>query len=186
MESPSMSMKKMSGHHGVCDKWPRRLIAPLVLSVSFILITGCATVRFYSDADMKNETGLRFYTLKPYLLVEYNAEKDNTVKTNVVYLPDLASPQYLKLKTGIGSNDLKMDFTNSVLTSYGVVSESMFSETMEAVAAMLSKSAYAAQTFTGQVTPAPDESVTYFRLYEIIPGSDGTTLKEIIPDQRNK
>ena len=147
--------------------------------MSIFLITSCATVKFYSDPGLKNETGLRYYTLKPYLLVEYRAEKDNTVKTTVVYLPDLGNPQYLVLKTGIGSNELKMTFSNGALTSYGVVSESMASQTLEAVAAMLSKSAYAAQTFTGPEMPAADESITYFRLYEILPGRDGTTIKEV-------
>jgi hypothetical protein len=159
----------------------KRLIIKAVIFGSFIILAGCASVKFYSDSDLENETGLRYYTLKPYLLVEYKAEKDNTVKTSVVYLPDLANPQYLEFKTGIGSNDIKLTFTNSSLTSYGVVSESMFSETLEAVAAMLSKSAYAAQGFTGPGVTETEDSVTYFKLYEIIPGRDGTTVKEIIP-----
>ncbi len=45
-----------------------------------IAFSGCATVKIYSDDGLKNVTGLRFYTLKPYLLVEYLAEKDKTVK----------------------------------------------------------------------------------------------------------
>ncbi len=159
----------------------KQCIINIVIFGSFIILTGCATVKFYSDPDLKNGTGLRYYTLKPYLLVEYRTEKDNTVKTSVVYLPDLANPQYLGFKTGIGSNDIKLTFTNSSLTSYGVVSESMFSETLEAVAAMLSKSAYAAQGFTGPGVTETEDSVTYFKLYEIIPGRDGTTIKEIIP-----
>ncbi len=81
-------------------------------------------MKVYSDAGLKNETGLRFYTLKPYLLVEYQAEKDNTVKTSVVYLPDLSAPQFMKLKPGIGSSELKMTFSNSALESYGVVTDS--------------------------------------------------------------
>jgi hypothetical protein len=156
-------------------------INTLILIVSFILLTGCATVKFYSDHDLKNETGLRYYTLKPYLLVEYKAEKDNTVKTTVVYLPDLANPQYVVAKTGIGRNELKLTFTNSALESYGVVSESQFPETLDAIASILSKSAYATQTFTGKETTGTDASGIYFRLYEIITGREGTTLKEIVP-----
>ena len=114
-----------------------------------ILIAGCATVKVYSDADLKNETGLRSYTLKPYLLVEYLAEKDNTVKTTVVYLPDLASPQYMVLKPGIGSSELKMSFKDGALETYGVVTDSKLPESMEAFAAILSKTAYATQAFTG-------------------------------------
>ena len=161
------------------------LIRLLTLFVFLITLTNCASVKFYSDPDLKKETGLRYYTLKPYLLVEYKAEKDHTVKTTVVYLPDLANPQYLVLKTGIGSNELKLAFTNGALTSYGVVSESMASETLEAFASMLSKSAYAGQAFTGPEIPDTDYSGTYFKLYEIITGSDGTTIKEIIPGQKN-
>jgi len=143
-----------------------RSVSLLVLFVGIVAFTGCASVKFYSDADLKKETGLRYYTLKPYLLVEYKAEKDNTVKTNVVYLPDLSSPQYVRITNGFGSNELKMNFENSGLVSYGIISKSELPETMEAIAAMLSKSAYAAQTFTGERFHEPDEEETYFRLYE--------------------
>ena len=78
------------------------------MAVSLILLAGCATVKVYSDAGLTNETGLRFYTLKPYLLVEYTSDKDNPVKTSVVFIPDISSPQYMKLKPGIGSSELKI------------------------------------------------------------------------------
>lgn len=172
MKSYSITGKRMT---------VKRSLSLLILFVGLFAFTGCASVKFYSDADMKEETGLRYYTLKPYLLVEYKAEKDNTVKTNVVYLPDLASPQYVRITTGLGSNELKMTFANSGLTSYGLASESELPEVMEAFAAMLSKSAYAAQTFTGERMLQVDEEETYFRLYEILPGPDGTTIKEVIP-----
>lgn len=158
-----------------------------VLTVAVILITGCATVKVYSDAGLKNETGLRFYTLKPYLLVEYLAEKDKTVKTSVVYLPDLSDPQFMVLKPGIGSSELKMAFKNSALESYGVAVDSQLPESMEAFAAMLSKSAYAAQAFEGAppYTPSeegelPTDPGTSFRLFEIITGPSGSTLKEVV------
>src|SRR5665647_3447016 len=161
----------------------KRLIICLVVLSGIVLFTGCATVKVYSDADLKNETGLRSYTLKPYLLVEYQAEKDNTVKTTVVYLPDLSDPQFMVLKPGIGSSELKMSFNNSALESYGVVTDSQLPESMEAFAAILSKSAYATQAFTG---PAPQgtlnqEQGTPFRLFEILPTSSGTVLKEVMP-----
>ena len=156
----------------------------VVTLVSLIALTSCANIKFYSDPDLKKETGLRFYTLRPYLLVEYKAEKDNTVKTSVVYLPDLSDPQYLKARTGIGRNDIKMTFANSALASYGAVSQSQIPELMEAFANILSKSAYAAQAFTGPPQPSPDDSGTYFRLYEIIQGSDGTSLQEVVIGNR--
>lgn len=149
-----------------------------------LVFSGCASVKVYSDPEMKNETGLRYYTLRPYLLVEYIAEKDNTVKTTIVYLPDLSSPQYMVLRPGIGSASLKMDFSNSALQSYGLVADSQLPEAMEAFAAILSKSAYATQAFTGPQTTT-EEGGPVFKLYEINSYRGGTTLKEIIPLQQN-
>jgi len=157
----------------------KRPMSLLILFVSFLAFTGCASVKFYSDSNLTNETGLRYYTLKPYLLVEFKAEKDNTVKTTVIYLPDLANPQYVRTTPGLGSNELKIDFINGAISSYGLVSESQIPETLEAFAAMLSKSAYAAQTFTVEGMPKTDFSEIYFRLYEIIHGPDGTKIKEV-------
>ena len=150
--------------------------------VACILLAGCATVKVFSEPELKNETGLRFYTLKPYLLVEYMAEKDNTVKTSIVYLPDLSSPQFMLIKPGIGSSEVKMGFKNSALESYGVVTDSKLPESMEAFAAILSKSAYATQAFTRPESPEAlnPETVISFRLFEIIPGPEGTTLKEVL------
>lgn len=162
----------------------KRLTVILLVAVC-ILLTGCATVKVYSDAGLTNETGLRYYTLKPYLLVEYMAEKDNTVKTSVVYLPDLSSPQYMFIKPGIGSSELKMSFKNSALESYGVVTDSKLPESMEAFAAMLSKTAYAAQVFTAPVPRDPctlyPEPCNPFRLFEIVFSAGGATLKEVLP-----
>ena len=154
----------------------------ILLVAAGILLAGCATVKVYSDAGLKNETGLRFYTLKPYLLVEYMAEKDNTVITSVVYLPDLSDPQFMVLKPGIGSSELKMTLKNSALESYGVVTDSQLPESMAAFADILSKSAYAAQTFTrsGSQETMNKEQETCFRLFEIIISGDGTTLREVM------
>ena len=160
----------------------KKLAILAALTVSGILLTGCATVKIYSDAGLKNETGLRFYTLKPYLLVEYLAEKDKTVKTSVIYLPDLSDPQFMVLKPGVGSSELKMAFKNSALESYGVATDSQLPESMAAFADILSKSAYAAQTLSSAVSVRegiPFEEETPFRLYEILFTPTGTVLKEV-------
>ena len=165
----------------------KKLTVFAAIPVAFMLMTGCATVKIYSDAGLKNETGLRFYTLKPFLLVEYMAEKDKTIKTSVVYLPDLSDPQFMVLKPGVGSSELKMAFKNSALESYGVATDSQLPESMEAFAAMLSKSAYAAQAFEGAPPYAPSDEGEHptdlgatFRLFEIMPGPSGSTLKEVV------
>jgi hypothetical protein len=159
----------------------KRIPVIAAVVVAFLLSSGCATVKVYSDAGLNNETGLRYYTLKPYLLVEYQADKDNKVKTTVIYLPDMTSPQYMKIKPGVGSSELKMTFSNSALESYGVVTDSQLPESMAAFADILSKSAYAAQNFSGsgQGTETVQEQVTPFRLYEIIFTASGTALREV-------
>ena len=160
----------------------KKLHALAVLTVAVVLFTGCATVKVYSDAGLTNETGLRYYTLKPYLLVEYLANKDNTVKTSVIFLPDLSSPQFIRLKPGIGSSELKMTFSNSSLESYGVATDSQLPESMAAFADILSKSAYAAQTLSS-VASAKDDSAPGedppFRLFEIVFTATGTSLREV-------
>jgi len=161
----------------------KKLTVFAAILVANVLLNGCATVKIYSDAELDNETGLRFYTLRPYLLVEYMADKDNTVKTSVIYLPDLSSPQYIKLKPGIGSGELKMTFGNSALESYGVATDSQLPESMAAFADILSKSAYAAQTFTGTRpgVNAEQSEISPFRLFEILITPAGTKLKEVTP-----
>jgi hypothetical protein len=54
---------------------------------------------------------------------------------------------------------------------------------MEAFAAILSKSAYATQAFTGPESPGTinQEQGTPFRLFEILPGKDGTIVREVMP-----
>ena len=179
----NLSLIKMNTYFTFFERMTfRKSVSELILFVAFISFSGCASVKFYSDADLTKKTGLRYYTLKPYLLVEYKAEKDNTVVTSVVFLPDLANPQYVKVTSGLGSNNLDMTFENSGLTSYGLESSSEIPETMEAVAAMLSKSAYAAQTFRGEIVKEDeDRSEIDFKLYEIIQEPEGTKIKEIIP-----
>lgn len=154
-----------------------------ILLFSFLAVflsAGCASVKFYSKPDLSGETGLRYYTVKPYLLVELNSEKDNTVKTTLLWLPDLSNPQYIVLKPGIGSNELKLAFTNSSLTSYGLVSESEIPETIGDLSTLISKTSDAVQPFAKpQEDPKQTQSDNNFKLFEIIINSSGTTLKEI-------
>jgi len=158
----------------------RKLFPYCSIVLLLLLLSSCASVRFYSGSDLKKESGLRFYTVKPYLLVELQSTKDNTVKTTVVYLPDLSNPQFITLKSGVGSNEIKMAFTNSTLNSYGSVSESQIPETINAIASLITKSADAATSFTGPPNiPGQPSSTDIFRLYEIVFGEEGTELREV-------
>jgi len=159
----------------------KKLIVPAAIFAASALLAGCSAVKIYSDAELTKETGLRCYTLKPYLLVEYQSQEENKAKTTVVYLPDLSSPQFIRLKPGLGASELKMTFSNSALESYGVAIDSQLPESMAAFADILSKSAYAAQNFSG-IPPGPagqQAPQQPFRLFEIILTPAGTSLREV-------
>ena len=117
-----------------------KLLANKIIKFTLIgclfLFCCCATVKFYGEKELKNETGIKFYSSRPYLLVEYmgrissetetkgmGARVDTLVKTSVIFLPDLHEPQYVKFRPGIGSSDLKLNLSNSILTSYGLTTD---------------------------------------------------------------
>ena len=158
----------------------KKVFPLIILAILACFISGCASVRIYSGSDLTKKTGLRFYTVKPYLLVELKSEKDNTVKTSVVYLPDLASPQYIVFKPGIGSNELKLAFTNGSLNSYGLMTESQIPETINALAGLVSKSSGVVGQLAQQANRIEQVSTEVnFKLYEIVIGAEGTELKEV-------
>jgi len=148
---------------------------PLLILVSgiFVFLSGCATVKFYTDEALKNETGLRVYTPKPFVLVEYRNTKTESVRTTIVYLPDLTRPQYIKPRPGIGSNALKIEITNGFLTAYGLTTDTKMPETLGKITDLLTRStssiADLARSKTDTGSPEP-----VFELYEIVI-SDGQT-----------
>ena len=144
----------------------------------FILLTSCASVKFFNDEGLKNETGLRVYTPKPFLLVEYRNTKTESVRTTIVYLPDLTKPQYIKPKPGIGSNALKLEITNGFLTSYGLTTDTKIPETLGKITDLLTKSTSSIADITRNKTDVePDQPV--FELYEIVISDGQTKLVQV-------
>ncbi|MEL6719678.1 MAG: hypothetical protein AAFO82_16725 [Bacteroidota bacterium] len=109
------------------------LLSLLILT----LLSSCATVKFYDDAELSKESGIEFYSAKPYLLVERKLAKDIALKSTIIYLPDMGKPKYAKLKPGFGSSDLKLSLSNGIITSYGVTSDSKIPETITALTGVL-------------------------------------------------
>jgi hypothetical protein len=157
----------------------RRAISLFSVSLVLCLIAGCASVNFYTSPNLTGKTGLKYYNVKPYLLVELNATKDNSVKTSVIYLPDMANPGYIAVKPGFGSSELKVALTNGYISSVGLLNESKIPESMDAIAALLSKSGYAVNQFTQAGPPSQSIDQPDFRLFEIVVGKEETTLKEV-------
>jgi len=108
-----------------------------IVTLTFIL-SGCATVKFYSDKELTKESGVEFYSPKPYLIVERNPAKDVSMKMTIVYLPDFNNPKYAKLSPGFGTSDLKLSLENGIITSYGINSDSKIPETLTAISGLVS------------------------------------------------
>lgn len=103
-----------------------------------LILSSCATVKFYDDAKLTKESGIEFYPPKPYLLVERKPAKDVALKSSIIYLPDFTKPKYAKLQAGFGSNDLKLSLSNGIITSYGITTDSKVPETITALTGVLS------------------------------------------------
>ncbi len=76
-----------------------------IIVLTFLALTGCAPVKFYSNSGLTETTGLKYYTVKPYLLVERNPVNSSIVKATVLYLPDLEKPQFMVIRNGLGSRE---------------------------------------------------------------------------------
>lgn len=117
------------------------LVSLLALSVS-----GCSSVKFYSDSGLKTRTGVRVYSSRPYLLVSRTNAKDNPITVQVVYLPDLESPQFARYRGGFGSSQFNFELTNSILTKYGQTIDTKIPETLTSIGSLLGSAAGAFKT----------------------------------------
>ena len=149
----------------------------LSLGISLFL-SGCATVKFYNDPGLKNETGIRVYSPKPYLLVEYQVTKTVALKTSIVYLPDLSDPQYIKIKPGIGSSALKLELENGILTSYGLTTDTKMPETIGKITDLLTKSTTSIADVTRNKTDE-ESNQPLVELYEIVIADGQTKLVRV-------
>lgn len=122
----------------------------LPISVFFVfLLSACASVKTYSDADLKNKTGILYYPPKPYVLVSHTGAKDKPRDIEVVYLPDLSQPRYVVMKSGFGSSKLALNFSNGVLVSTSQEGDPKIVEAITALAGVpgaLANAANAAET----------------------------------------
>jgi len=137
------------------------------------LLSSCSTVKFYSDSTLKTETGIKVYSAKPYLL--FTSVKDS-LTAKVIYLPDLANPQYVKLKSGLGTSNLSLTLANGILTSYGLSTDTKIPETITAATGLITELATVLKGDTKNDKPSPKPTIknTVFELYEFILDKDNT------------
>jgi len=150
------------------------------VSLAIFVFTGCTPVRIYSNKDLTEKSGLKYYSVKPFLHVERDAETNRILKASVIYLPDLADPHYMVIHEGLGSKRVNLKFIDGSISTFGYSSVSKVAESGDALAALLSKSTDALTELNVlkglQAVKAASNTV---ELYEIIFGADKTTLREV-------
>ena len=157
----------------------KSICAAIVCSI-ILLFAGCAPVKFYSNPGLTEKSGLKYYTAKPFLQVEKDPVNNSVVKATVIYLPDLVNPQYMVVKDGLGSRKVDLKLTDGSINTLGVATDSKIAETIDALAALISKSTTAITDLSAlKGLPQATAASTISELYEIFMGSDGTTLKKV-------
>lgn len=157
----------------------KSLFLKIVLYLACFVLTGCSPVQFYSDAGLTHKSGLKYYTVKPYLVIERELSGNNIIKATVVYIPDLENPQYLALKDGFGSRKLDLKLSDGAIASLGFSSEPLIAESVEALSALISKSASAIQDLSTLKGVPPGSVTTITELYEVIMSEGKTSVRKI-------
>lgn len=135
---------------------------------------------FIPISSLQKKTGLKFYSVKPFLLAECEPESGRIIKSSVICLPDLSNPQYMEIKNSPGASKTDLKLEEGIVTSFGVDYEQLLPETLESVAALISKTAGAAEDLNMLKGPASTPNTVV--LYEIVMTAEGTFLKEIKPN----
>lgn len=155
------------------------------VSLAIFVLSGCAPVQIYSNRGLSEKSGLKYYTVKPYLHVERDTETNKIVKATIIYLPDLANPQYMVIRDGLNSKKINLKFKDGCLTDFGYSSTGKISESVDALAALISKSSDALTELNAlKSMQAVKTSSNIVELYEIVIGSDKTALRQVTTDKQ--
>jgi hypothetical protein len=152
----------------------------LVTGILILAFIGCSTVKFYSNAELTKKSGLKYYTVKPYLQVERETVNNSIVKATILYLPDLENPQYIAMKDGLGSRKLDLKLTDGSINTFGLESDPKIAESIAALSALVSKTATAITDLSAiKGIPGAAASATITELYDIIMTNGLTSVKKI-------
>lgn len=148
-----------------------------IFCCSLFLFVSCAGVKIYSDVNLQHPTAVQFHYAKPFLLVEYNATKEGSIKTTIVYLPDQSETYYAKMVSGLGNSDLKIAFENGSIASLGTSSDNKILLSTGSISSLISDLAKVPSASSNDVKNAAYEPV--FDLYEIVINEGKTSLKKV-------
>ena len=152
----------------------------LITGLFILAFTGCTSVKFYSDAGLTKKSGLKYYTVKPYLQVERETVNNSIIKATILYLPDLENPQFIAVKDGLGSKKLDVKLSDGAITTFGMETDPKIAESISALSSLVSKTATALSDLsTLKVTPFAAAPATITELYDIVMTNGVTSVKKI-------
>jgi hypothetical protein len=152
----------------------------LISGVFFLAFIGCTSVQFYSNPALTQKSGLKYYTVKPFLQVERETVNNTIVKATILYLPDLENPQYIAMKDGLGSKKLDLKLADGIITTFGMETDPKIEESIAALSALVSKTATAITDLsTLKGIPGAAATATITELYDIIMTGGVTSVKKI-------
>ena len=156
-------------------------VIPPVIGFLILALTGCTPVKFYSNEGLTVSTGLKYYTVKPYLMVERDQGNNRILKTTVIYLPDLANPQYMVIRNGPGSKKVDLKLNDGSINSFGLSSDTEMHESIAALSGLISKGSDALKDINGLkgTPPYVTGASVSMELYEVIMGAEGTSVKRL-------
>ena len=157
-------------------------ILELIICLSLLTLMGCSPVKIYSNPELTKKSGIKVYTVKPFLKLERDNE-GSIVKADVIYLPDLANPQYMAIKNGPGSRKVDLKLTDGCISTFGFSSDTKIDDYINALSALLSKGTYAVTNLDALKVPQGAKTMpNMVELYEIVMKRDTTFLREVILD----
>jgi hypothetical protein len=158
----------------------KNAVIKIVSGVFILAVTGCATVKFYSNEELTKKSGLKYYTVKPYLQVERETVNNTIIKATILYLPDLENPQYIALKEGFGSKKLDLKLTDGLINTFSLDTDPKIAESIAALTALVSKTAKAI-TDLSNIKGIPGEAApsSIIELYDIIMTNGLTSFRKI-------
>jgi hypothetical protein len=158
----------------------KKSIIASVAGLVVLFLAGCAPVKFYSNSALTEKSGIKYYTVKPFLLVERDPANSNVTKATVIYLPDLVNPQYMVMKDGLGSRKVDLKLSDGTINTFGLDSDTKIAESLNALASLISKGTSAITDLNElKGYPQPAAAATTAELYEVFMGPEGTTVKRV-------
>lgn len=158
----------------------KNAIITVIVGLTIFALTSCAPVKFYSTQGLTENTGLKYYTVKPYLLVEKDLVNSIVVKATIIYLPDIANPHFIVVTGGIGSKKVDLKLKDGTIDTFSLTSDTKIPEMLEALAKLVPSGINAlAELKSPSSVPKVGVASTTTELYEIFMGTEGTTVKKI-------